>query len=285
MERIIKKYNVIGDDLFYHHTLSDGNGDVYKIDPEVHTQYEIYYLISGKISYVIEGKTYDPAPGDIIIVAPNEVHALRIDGRTPYERAVLLFDIGLLRELLLKIGISDEEFLFGKEGGLHIISGKTVEKYRLGEALIAVTEADGDERYRKLVTVARILEFLARLDEMARCDGMMQTPPTSEDELIKRAVAYVDLHIGERITLDDMAAALFVSKSTLCHRFSRYMGISINKYVNVRKIHRAHTLMRRGLTASEAASRVGFDNYAAFFYNYKSITGSIPKDIKRQIKP
>lgn len=285
MDTVLKKYNVVGDKLFYHRSVRERCAGQSGVEPEVHRQFEVFYLISGKTYYVIDGQTYEPHPGDMILVSPNEMHALHIDGGEVYDRAVLLFDADILGTLLERIGISYDDFFLSKSRGLHVIGKDTVEKYRLGEALLAVMETDGDEQYRKLVTVARLIEFLARLDEMARSDRLIATLPSSEDELVRRAIGYVDEHIGERIRLDEMAGALFVSKSTLCHRFSKYMSISITRYVNVRKMHYASELMRRGLTATEAAARVGFDNYAAFLYNFKHLVGGLPTERHKAIKP
>ena len=47
------------------------------------------------------------------------------------------------------------------------------------------------------------------------------------DPLISRVIEYVDTHICEQIKLDRIAAELFVSKSTLCHRFAEYMSMPL----------------------------------------------------------
>jgi len=285
MDIILKKYNVVGDELFYHRTVTEPFDGIYTVGPEVHRQFEVYYLIRGKISYVIEGRTYTPQPGDIIIAAPSEVHTLRIDGSETYERGVVLFDMDIMRELLSRIKIEPEDFFLGENHRFHIIERELVEKYRLGEVLLSIIDTEGDGQYKKLIAVSRLIEFLARLDLMAGSDGLSLMRPSSEDALVRRAVHYIDGHIGERMTLDGIADALFVSKSTLCHRFAEYMSISITKYINIRKINYAAELVRRGAGATEAAARVGFDNYASFYYNYKKIIGVPPTDGKRRLKP
>ena len=285
MDTVLKKYNTVGDELFYHRTVTEICDGEYRVEPEVHRQFEVFYLIRGRTTYVIEGRTYEPEPGGIIFIAPNEIHALHIDGGEVYERAVLLFDGEMLEGLLERIGIAYEDFFLSRGRGLHVIGRETVEKYRLGEALLAVMDAEGDEQCRRLVTVARLIELLSRLDEMARSDRLILSEPISEDELVRRAINYVDGHVDRQIRLDEMAAELFVSKSTLCHRFSKYMSISIAKYVSVRKMHYADEMMRRGLSATEAAARVGFDNYAAFLYNYKRVMGSLPTEKHRGVRP
>ena len=82
MNTILKSYNALGDDFYYHHTRSAPSDTRYSNGPESHRQYEILYLIDGSISYIIEGETYKVSAGDIILVSPNEIHTLKINLRS-----------------------------------------------------------------------------------------------------------------------------------------------------------------------------------------------------------
>ena len=196
MDKILKKYSVIGDDLFYHHTLSEPSGDFYYSDTEVHGQYEVLYLISGKISYVIEGQSYDAEAGDVIFVAPDEIHTIRIDGRHSYERAVILFDVDIIHNMLEKLSVSLSQFS-GRKNRTRIIKKEIADRYGLPDALLSIIELDESEKYQKLGIVSRLIEFMVRIDKIAEADSEENTPPTSEDELVRSAIAYIDEHIKE----------------------------------------------------------------------------------------
>lgn len=282
MDKILKKYSVIGDDLFYHHTLNEPTGDFYYSATEVHRQYEVLYLISGRISYVIEGQSYDAEAGDVIFVAPDEIHTIRIDGRHPYERAVILFDVDIIHNMLAKLNANLSQFS-GKKNRTRIIKKEIADRYGLPEALLSIIELNESEKYQKLGIVSRLIEFMVRIDKIAEADSEENTPPTSEDELVRSAIAYIDEHIKEKISLDSLAASLFVSKSTLCHRFSAYLKITPNRYITVRKMHLAQRLIREGLSVTNAASAVGYDNYSAFYYNYRQIIGKAPTGMKNSL--
>ena len=282
MDKILKKYSVIGDDLFYHHTLNESTGDFYYSATEVHRQYEVLYLISGRISYVIEGQSYDAEAGDVIFVAPDEIHTIRIDGRHPYERAVILFDVDIIHNMLAKLNANLSQFS-GKKNRTRIIKKEIADRYGLPEALLSIIELNESEKYQKLGIVSRLIEFMVRIDKIAEADSEENTPPTSEDELVRSAIAYIDEHIKEKISLDSLAASLFVSKSTLCHRFSAYLKITPNRYITVRKMHLAQRLIREGLSVTNAASAVGYDNYSAFYYNYRQIIGKAPTGMKNSL--
>jgi AraC-like DNA-binding protein len=104
--------------------------------------------------------------------------------------------------------------------------------------------------------------------------------PSLEDGMLRAAAAYVDAHVGDPIRLDDIARSLFISKSTLCHRFAKQMHMTINLYIAIKKMHRAADLLRKGHGATEVAAMVGYDNYTTFFYNFKRIMGASPTEMK-----
>ena len=100
--------------------------------------------------------------------------------------------------------------------------------------------------------------------------------PVAVDPLIQRIIEYVDKNLSLPITLADMSRELFVSTSTLSHRFSEYMNMPLNRFIAVKKMHRADELMREGHSASEVSRLVGYENYTSFFYNFKKIMGRAP---------
>ena len=276
MENVIYKYNDIGDDFFYHHTLTEGNGEIYYNGPEVHRQYEVLHLIEGEISYIIEGETYTAAPGDMIFVCPGEIHTLRIDGRQRYERRVLLFDMGVMEALFNDARVSLPRFFGNYARKLRIIKGASVEECGLGRILTEITECDEKEPYKRMKVVARLLEFIICLDKIGKSDSSERIRPSRIDPLINRIAEYIDAHISEKILIGDMSEALFVSRSTLSHRFAAHMNMPLCRYITVKKMHRADKLMHEGLSASEASREVGYDNYTTFYYNFKQIMGAPP---------
>ncbi|MCQ2742465.1 MAG: AraC family ligand binding domain-containing protein, partial [Bacilli bacterium] len=63
----------------FHHTMTPADGRILTRPFETHDQYEILYLINGKVSYQIEGRRYLLEPGDAIIVGIGELHNLIVD--------------------------------------------------------------------------------------------------------------------------------------------------------------------------------------------------------------
>ncbi len=73
-------------DIFY-----NLDHDLAKIKPNQHSYYEVYFLLSGAVTYYIEGRKYSLSSGDIVLISPNQKHEAYIDNSSliPYERYVL----------------------------------------------------------------------------------------------------------------------------------------------------------------------------------------------------
>ena len=54
-----------------------------------HDFHKILILLGGDVTYCIEGRTYQLAPGDIVLVNAGEVHKPEIHSDLPYERIIL----------------------------------------------------------------------------------------------------------------------------------------------------------------------------------------------------
>lgn len=274
--KIFKKYNLVGDDLCYHHTVTYPKGECYYHGPEAHLQYEMLYLLGGAVSYIIEGETYDVKKGDMIFVAPNEIHTLKIDGNEPYERIVLLFNMNILHGIMRELGVNLGAFSYDGKNRFHVIERCDVEKYALDKMLLSIIEETGKEEHKKLKIVSKLISLVVSIDKITSESKNNFTPSRASDRLVRAVTEYVDRNIDRQIRLDELAEELYVSKSTLCHRFSSLMNMTVNRYIITKKIYRATELMGEGYSAQAAAEAVGYSNYTSFFYNYRKIMGVSP---------
>ena len=89
-------------------------------------------------------------------------------------------------------------------------------------------------------------------------------------------LGYIEAHISQAISLDDIAAALFISKYHMSHVFKAENGISVGEAVLRRKVAHAEMLLASGVPAHRVSEMVGFNHYSAFFRIFKRITGCAP---------
>ena len=60
------------------------------------------------------------------------------------------------------------------------------------------------------------------------------------------------------------------------------MKISVKQYVINKKLAYAVSLMREGVSATDAAAAIGYDNYSNFYKTYKNVFGTSPRGEKRR---
>lgn len=99
------------------------------------------------------------------------------------------------------------------------------------------------------------------------------------------AIQYINDHIYERITLDDMAKSLFVNKYSIIKRFNAELGITPQQYIREKKIEKACTLMSfTDLTIEQISEKLGFCSTSHFYQVFKSVAGILPNQFRRKSK-
>ncbi|MBE6778294.1 MAG: helix-turn-helix domain-containing protein [Ruminococcaceae bacterium] len=102
------------------------------------------------------------------------------------------------------------------------------------------------------------------------------------DELMTRVIRYVDAHLGEKLTVEGLCKAMFVSKNTLYEGFHTFCGCTVGEYVTRRRLEEAcRRLEDTDRRAQDIARELGFDNYAYFSRLFKKHTGRSPTEYRR----
>ena len=84
------------DRMIYANTRSDEADMDYRM--HCHNSYEIYYIITGNVEYLLEGRDCRPRPGTLIIIAPDCFHGLKVLDGQVYHRIRLHFTKEVLDE-------------------------------------------------------------------------------------------------------------------------------------------------------------------------------------------
>jgi len=136
--------------------------------------------------------------------------------------------------------------------------------------------------------------FLARrgdaaISESARrvvtllTDGVEPTAVTSER--IMRALAWINAHIREPITLDAVAAAVFLSPSRFRHLFMEQMGMGLRPWLLWRRFMRTWGMIMDGASISQAAHEAGFADAAHFTRTSNRMIGVAPSGFRVSRSP
>ena len=73
----------------------------------------------------------------------------------------------------------------------------------------------------------------------------------------------------ENLSVESIAKRLYISSSTLSHKFKKELRISVYQYITKKRLSAAHDLIRGGETLTNAALKSGFNDYSCFYRLYK----------------
>ena len=104
-----------------------------------------------------------------------------------------------------------------------------------------------------------------------------QQEETAVSNLVDRVLHHIGRHINEELTLDGLAEHFFVSKYHLSHAFSREMGVSLYRYILLRRLLLARQLLLAGEPAGQVCRSCGFSDYTSFYRAFKSEYGISPR--------
>jgi AraC-like DNA-binding protein len=99
----------------------------------------------------------------------------------------------------------------------------------------------------------------------------------ADDPLIARALQWIDEHLGERVTVANLARATHASESALLRAFRRALRQAPATYLRTRRLDEAMKLLRTGrMAVREVAERVGYTSFTAFSHAFRARFGEVP---------
>jgi transcriptional regulator GlxA family with amidase domain len=104
-----------------------------------------------------------------------------------------------------------------------------------------------------------------------------------QDDLIRQAQDYIEKNYQEKITIDELASKLAISRRNLERRFKKVTYNSIVEYVQRVRIEAAKmTLERARENVNEAMYQAGYSDIKAFRTTFKKLTGLSPLEYKNK---
>lgn len=99
---------------------------------------------------------------------------------------------------------------------------------------------------------------------------------------IKRIVLYIRKNLTNKISLDDIAKDLFITKEHLSRIFKKEMKITISEYIIKLKIQEAKNLLKQtNNNILDIANILNFANSSHFSNSFKKFTGISPSDYRK----
>lgn len=246
-----------------------------KTDFHYHEFCKLLLLVSGSGGYWAEGRQYALLPGDVVLLGSRCVHKPDFAADAPYERVILYIS----PDFLQRVSTEDCDLL-------EIFSGKWGHVYRpqaqAGQKLAALMaalerELSGGERYGRIVlSSGLLLRLLVEIGRQLQGGANLPAPSEPTDPRIPAIQSYITDHIEEDLSIDRIAEAFFLSKFHMMRLFRAQTGFSIHDYITQQRLTLAREMIRKGISATDAAFRCGYSSYSSFTRAYAKHYGTTP---------
>ena len=102
------------------------------------------------------------------------------------------------------------------------------------------------------------------------------------EQLIEMISNYVDIHMHERIYVEDICRALDISRTQLYEETKQYTNGGIASFIKIKRLNKAKELVTgTSMSVSEISDKTGFSDYNYFLRVFKKHYGISPKKMRK----
>lgn len=228
-------------------------------DPHRHDTYAIGITLSGIQSFRYRGVHTHSTPGHVIVIHPDEIH----DGHAGND--------GGFRYRMLYVAPAAIQHVLG-ERPLPFVAGGLTQDQPLARAtayLLSHIESPQDT----------FEEDDALFDLCQALERYVPAPPGQtcvDAQAARRAREYLDTRAGQATNLADLETVSGQSRWQLSRDFRVIYGTSPYRYLTLRRLDRAKSLMSRGLSMTDTAALAGFADQSHFTRQFTRAFGMSP---------
>ena len=245
---------------------SESYGKGYYYDGEAHDFYEVVCVIDGQAGITADGSAFVLRCGQAVIHKPNVFHKIWASGDE--KTSVVIFSFSGFVEL------PEGAAVFDMGDGINEILRLCAEKNRIFTFDdICFKSLKPGRKSEQSIFVNSLEGFLMKLIRN-RSDI---EPKTKTAEDYSKIIRVLEEHIGQSLSLDEIAVMCRMSCPKLKKVFSKYSGMGVMTYFNSMKMRRAEEYLRGGMSVKETAYRLGFADQNYFSYAFKKYMGKPPK--------
>lgn len=230
-----------------------------------HTSYELIFVCAGEVSVNVEGDVYVLQKEHAILISPKTFHTVYSANTALYERLVVSFSEKFIpREIF-------DRFFETARLPLFIVSSASAAILKK-----LVNCAVGNNTVMRPLADALFIQFLYGIAFSDQANDRKERSLTSQ--MAEQITEVINQNLDKSLTLDFIANALYLSKSSVSHIFKSHMKTSVKQYVLNKKMTRAEELIKSGMSMHQVAKQCGYENYSAFYKIFLRIIGCPPSD-------
>lgn len=97
---------------------------------------------------------------------------------------------------------------------------------------------------------------------------------------VRQSKVFMERYLAEKIELDKIASASFMSRFHFIRIFKRVYGLTPRQYLRDKRMNKGKELLKQGVPVTQVCFDVGYDSLPTFSHAFKKATGYSPKEFQ-----
>lgn len=253
---------------------------------QIHTEYELYYLVKGERYYFIEDAIYLITPGNLVLVSSGTVHRTAcVRPNTSHERILLIFNGDFIQPALSKLDIPPLPDLFRTPVIQFDPSAQEMLRSLLQGIITEQTLMQAGYHVAIKLKILELLFLISRRNAFPTSSIASTGLISEKHKKVNEATFYIKEHFMEPLSLQTIADSIFVSRGYLSNIFNETTGMKLTDYINIQRINYAKTLLcSSDANITDIAASCGYESITYFERIFKQLTGVSPLRFKQMQK-
>lgn len=269
----------------------------------VHETIELHFNLEGQRLMFVDRETYSLSPHSAIVVNHNLIHRTSTAPGFPpdHHNFILQLDRSRFDQILRVAGLRGFDDFGERFNGvatfddsewqliLSVISEfkAMCEEDKMGAA-VSMEDAHAFLYLQALELASIFAKARRRLLHTELEENQKAVPETvvktGVHQKVHEVALYLQTHIHESVSLEELAQRFFMSRSYLTRSFRNITGFSVVEYMTYIRIQKAQQLLRESdRSITEIADLCGFGNITYFEKVFKEATGQTPVQYRKNV--
>ncbi|MDD2971398.1 MAG: AraC family transcriptional regulator [Lachnospiraceae bacterium] len=248
---------------------------------------KITIFLRGKVTYIVEGKSYELEPYDIVLVGHHDIHKLYVDKSTRYDRIIMYISPEFLERYSSQQYQLDECFQKAKREHANVLRIAKLSESKLYQVVMELKQTldpgrSHEEYARELYLRTVFLEFMVHLNRAAIGEKISYVNTNICNQKVVDIIDFINANLTENLAIDFLAAHFYMSKYHMMRIFKEETGYSIGKYISNKRLLRAKEYIQEGMPITQACYTSGFKEHSTFSRAYKNLFGESPREMRKK---
>lgn len=261
-------------ELFYYKDF-----DRIKLESHTHSYYEFYFFLEGDVSMQIGENEFPLHHGDVVLIPPGIPHRAVIHTQEqPYCRFVFwitkeyceqLFHLSTAYGYLIQTVQTTKRYIFHND----FVSFNAIQT-----RLLQIIEEIHDNRFGREAQLSLCVSDLLLHLNRTIYEQQHAKRPHETRNLYENIMNYIEEHLSEDLSLEQLSEHFFVSKYYISHIFKDNIGLSVHQYIVKKRLAACRNAILNQEKITETYLAFGFRDYSSFYRAFLKEYGISPKE-------